>query len=149
MKNKKKQDSKKHLLRLYNKAIKHHEQPPPNWRDTTVKVIHTSGTHHHHRRTDPSVRSSSCTDSSASFSSNVLEHNSVCEASTEEGIQAQCIHLLSKLNNQQRATVHTDVKNKHFHLKQGTKQGDPPSTLLFNALPQYIMKPRTENVEQR
>ena len=33
---------KKHLPRLYNRAIKPHEQPPPNWRDTTVKSVYKS-----------------------------------------------------------------------------------------------------------
>ena len=33
---------KKHVRRLYNKAIKPHEEPPLNWRETTVKVKYTS-----------------------------------------------------------------------------------------------------------
>ena len=33
----------KHVLRLYNRAIKHHEQPPPNRRDTAIKVIYKNG----------------------------------------------------------------------------------------------------------
>ena len=33
---------KKYLLRLYNKSIQPHGQPP-NWRDTTIKVEHKSG----------------------------------------------------------------------------------------------------------
>ena len=40
--------------------------------------------------------------------------------------------------------VHTDVTSKQFHLEWGTKQGDPLSTLLFNPLQQYNMKPLTE-----
>ena len=62
-----------HLLRLYNKAIKTHEQPPPTWRNTTIKVTC--------KRKDPSspsncrplVRSRSCTNSLASSSSGVYE----------------------------------------------------------------------------
>ena len=32
-----------HLRRLYSKAIKPFEQLPPDWRDTTIKVIYKSG----------------------------------------------------------------------------------------------------------
>ena len=32
-----------HLLRLCNKAIEPHEQPPPNWKDATIKVRYKSG----------------------------------------------------------------------------------------------------------
>ena len=32
-------------------------QPPPNWRDTTIKVFTTAVARHHHRTTDPFVRS--------------------------------------------------------------------------------------------
>ena len=46
-----------------------------------------------------------------------------------------------KLNNQQRATAHTDVDSKQFHMERGTKQG---ATLSFNSLLQYIMKPLPE-----
>ena len=35
-----------------------------------------------------------------------------------------------------------------FHLERGTKQGEPLSTLLFNSLPQYLMKPIAETVEE-
>ena len=31
---------KPHLLRPYNKVIKPNEEPPPNWRDTTNKVVY-------------------------------------------------------------------------------------------------------------
>ena len=34
---------KKHVLRLHSKAIKPHEQLPPNWRDTTINVLCKSG----------------------------------------------------------------------------------------------------------
>ena len=37
------QRTKKHLLRFYNNAIKLHMPPPPNWRDTTIKVRYKSG----------------------------------------------------------------------------------------------------------
>ena len=58
------------------------------------------------------------------------------------------IQLLTILYDQQRSTVHTDVRSKHFHLKRGTKQGDPLSTLLLNPLLQHLMKSTARKVEQ-
>ena len=46
--------------------------------------------------------------------------------------------------DQQRATVHNDVKRQHLHLERGTKQEDTLNTLLFNSPLQYIMKPLAE-----
>ena len=34
---------KKQLPRFYNEVIKSNEEPPPIWRDTTIKVIYKSG----------------------------------------------------------------------------------------------------------
>ena len=53
------------------------------------------------------------------------------------------VQQLTKLHDQQRASVHTDVKSEHFHLARETKLGDPPSTLWSNSLLQYIVKPLT------
>ena len=39
------------------------------------------------------------------------------------------------------ATVKTDVMSRPFNLSRGTKQGDPFSSLLFNALLQHILEP--------
>ena len=73
-----------------------------------------------------------------------VEHRSVWNVSREQGIEQPYIKVLAQVCDQQRATVHTDVKSKHFHLERGTKQGDPLSTLLCNPLLHFIMKPRTE-----
>ena len=70
-----------------------------------------------------------------------VKHSSVWKASRKQGIEEPSIPLLTKLYDQQRATVHTDAKSKHFPLERGTKHGDPLSTLLFNSLLQHIVKP--------
>ena len=72
-----------------------------------------------------------------------MEHSNVWKAFREQGVEEPHIPLLTMLYDQQRATVHIDAKNKHFHLERGTKQGDPLSTLLFYSLLQYITKPLT------
>ena len=65
-----------------------------------------------------------------------VEHSSVWMAMREQCIEEPYVQLLTKLYDQQRASVHTDVKSKHFHLEQGTKQEDPLQ-LLFKSLLQY------------
>ena len=50
----------------------------------------------------------------------------------------RCPHN-STTNKEQQHTPTS--KAKPFHIKQGTKQGDPLSTLLFNSSLQPIMKP--------
>ena len=73
-----------------------------------------------------------------------VQHSSVWAALREQGVEEPYVEQLTKLYDQQRASVHTDVKIKRFHLERGTKQGDTRSTLLLNSLLQYIMKPIEE-----
>ena len=61
-----------------------------------------------------------------------VEHSSIWMALREQGVY-----------DPQRATVHTGVRSKHFNFERGTKQGDSLSTLSFNSLQQFIMKPLT------
>ena len=70
-----------------------------------------------------------------------VRHSSVWKAVREQGIEEPDIQSLTKLHDQQRATVHTDANSKHSHFHRETKQGDPLSTLFCNSLLQYIMKP--------
>ena len=69
------------------------------------------------------------------------EHSSVWTALRERGVEEPRIQLLTQVYDQQRASVHTDVKSKHFHLERGTMQGDPLSTLVLKSLLQHITKP--------
>ena len=67
------------------------------------------------------------------------------EGFTEQRIEEPHIQQLTKLYDQQRASVHTNVKSKAFHLERGTMQRDPVST-LFAQLTLAILdeKPQTE-----
>ena len=73
-----------------------------------------------------------------------MERSSGWKALRERGSEEPHIQYLANLYDEQRATVHTDVRSKHVHVDRGTKQGDPLSKLLFNSLPQNTMKPQTE-----
>ena len=47
-------------------------------------------------------------------------------------IEHDYIHFLKKLYRDQNATVMTDDESDMFEIKNGTKQGDPLSSLLYN-----------------
>ena len=59
------------------------------------------------------------------------------------------MEVARRLFSEHRAAVHTDVKSQQLHFARGNKQGELTSTLLFNSLPQYIMKPVSEKWNRR
>ena len=50
------------------------------------------------------------------------------------------VELLAKLYTSQTAYVRTDKHSRNFNIERGTKQGDPLSPCLFNALLEDIMR---------
>ena len=70
-----------------------------------------------------------------------VEHKSIWAALKAQIVQPEYIVLLQQLYGGQTATVKTDVSSRPFSLLWGTKQGDPLSSLLFNALLQHILGP--------
>eukprot|EP00973_Karenia_brevis_P029627 4087194-Karenia_brevis.AAC.1 len=77
-----------------------------------------------------------------------VSHQALWKSLAEQGIQACYIDLLSQLYSNQSARVRTDVLSRQFEIQRGTKQGDPLSSLLFNALSESIfqkIKPQWEN----
>ena len=49
----------------------------------------------------------------------------------------------------QKASVQTDVESNMFEIKKGTKQGDPPSSLLFNTVLQNALKEVTQRWQKK
>ena len=49
----------------------------------------------------------------------------------DQNIDPCSIYILRQLCHMQKASVRKDVESTHFTWKQGTIQGDPPSTLLW------------------
>ena len=78
-----------------------------------------------------------------------VEHESIWAALKAQGVQRGYISLLQQLYEGQEATVKTDVTSRPFRLLQGTKQGDPLSSLLFNALLQHILEPLITEWQQK
>ena len=63
-----------------------------------------------------------------------ISHNKLWQALSRQNVPPQYITLLQALYSDQVATVKTDKISKPFHIQRGVKQGDPLSSLLFNAL---------------
>jgi hypothetical protein len=49
------------------------------------------------------------------------------------------VELLQRLHEGQQATVQTDQRSNPFPIQRGTKQGDPISPILFNAVVELFM----------
>ena len=58
-----------------------------------------------------------------------------------QGVPEPYIQLLRSLYADQRGRVRTDVLSDEFNIQRGTKQGDPLSSLLFNALLEHCLRP--------
>ena len=67
-----------------------------------------------------------------------VEHHSIWTALREQGVGEEYIALLRSLYSEQKGVVATAVRSKEFDIKRGTKQGDPLSTLLFNAVLEHV-----------
>ena len=69
-----------------------------------------------------------------------ITHKSIWNALKSCGIEHDYISLLKKLYRDQKATVLTDEESDMFEIKEGTKQGDPLSSLLFNTVLQKALE---------
>ena len=78
-----------------------------------------------------------------------ITHKSTWKALNSCGINHVYISLLMKIYKDQKASVQTDVESNMFEIKKGTKQGDPLSSLLFNAVLQNSLKEVTQLWQQK
>ena len=69
-----------------------------------------------------------------------LTHIPIWNALKSCSIEHDYISLLRKLYRDQKTSVPTDDKSNMFEIKNGTKQGDPQSSLLFNTVQQNSLK---------
>ena len=78
-----------------------------------------------------------------------VEHDNLWEALHHQGVPPGYVGLLQRLYRDQTAVVRTDTTSRPFDLRRGTKQGDPLSSLLFNALLQHILAPLVPNWQRK
>ena len=70
-----------------------------------------------------------------------IEHDAIWSALSKQGIEKEYIELLKRLYSDQSGQVSAvSVLSRAFPLQRGTKQGDPLSTLLFNAVLEDIFR---------
>ena len=63
-----------------------------------------------------------------------VNHDTLWKALQQQHVPQPYIQLLSQLYSDQTARVKTDKISRHFSIQRGVKQGDPLSSLLFNAV---------------
>ena len=68
-----------------------------------------------------------------------VEHTSIWAALLQMGVPAAYVGVLKTLYTGQRGTVITDKPSKSFPIKRGTKQGDPLSPSIFNAVLERVV----------
>ena len=68
-----------------------------------------------------------------------INQNYLWEALREQHVPGPYIRVLQSLYYGQTAQVKTDKRSRTFDVQRGTKQGDPLSSLLFNALLEKMM----------
>eukprot|EP00973_Karenia_brevis_P029573 4079035-Karenia_brevis.AAC.1 len=69
-----------------------------------------------------------------------VSHRGLWAALREQGIPESYIGVLIKLYNKQSGRVVTQVASRTFKIERGTKQGDPLSPSLFNAVLEKAMR---------
>ena len=70
-----------------------------------------------------------------------VSHEAIWRALQEQGVPPKCIDVLTRLYAKQTGQVVSDRTSRTFKLERGTKQGDPMSPALFNAVLESIMRP--------
>ena len=68
-----------------------------------------------------------------------ISQNYLWQALDEQNVPDAYVSVLRNLYMEQSAQVKTDVLSRKFGVHRGTKQGDPLSSLLFNALLERVM----------
>ena len=63
-----------------------------------------------------------------------VSHMSLLEAMAEQQVGGEYVELFFRLYSDQRGQVKGSVCSKKFAIQRGTKQGDPISPVLFNAI---------------
>ena len=68
-----------------------------------------------------------------------VSHGAIWEALVEQRVEPIYVQMLQRLYDGQEAAVKTDRKSDTFQIQRGTKQGDPVSPIIFNAVVEMFM----------
>ena len=63
-----------------------------------------------------------------------VEHTGIWKALSNQGVPPAYVHLLKGLYTNQVGRIITPVRSRDFPIERGTKQGDPMSPSIFNAV---------------
>ena len=69
-----------------------------------------------------------------------VSHSAIWKALQAQSVPRGYVRLLKELYREQKGRVHTDAESRSFDIKRGTKQGDPLSPKLFNAVLQEVFQ---------
>ena len=69
-----------------------------------------------------------------------MEHSAIWQALQELKVDERYVGVLRKLYQGQRGQVVADKSSKKFSIARGTKQGDPISPALFNAVLEVVLR---------
>ena len=78
-----------------------------------------------------------------------IHHDSIFESLAEQKVPATYVDLLIRLYEGQSAKVLNEEASREFRILKGTKQGDPISSLLFNAVLEQVMRKVKEKWKAR
>ena len=76
-----------------------------------------------------------------------IAHEALWRALDEQDIPACYINVLKALYHEQTARVQTDASSRTFNIHRGTKQGDPISPTLFNAVVEEFRNKNQKEME--
>ena len=69
-----------------------------------------------------------------------INHRSIFEALEAHNVPMAYINALSRLYKEQRASVRCESQSRMFDICRGTKQGDPISPFIFNAVLEQVLR---------
>lgn len=69
-----------------------------------------------------------------------VEHESVMQALTRQGIHTKYINILTNLYKNSYAKVKTELEGVPFQIERGVKQGDPISPKLFTCVLEDVFR---------
>ena len=69
-----------------------------------------------------------------------ISHRSMFEALSAHGVPMAYLDLLARLYEEQSAYIRGECQSRRFPITKGTKQGDPISSLIFNAVLEEVMR---------